>query len=130
MTYTRFQPVNVGIFFSCFQKYWYYRSQRGIQYNNFQVLVVTNKVYLDLKSEWEKFQWDLDELQWTIEAIYNKCSMLDPSNFINQQFAYLDHVKNCYYLRNSFENELGDVWIIWKCQLHLWRKCKTSYRFY
>ena len=84
MTYTRFQPVNFGIVFSCFQLYWHYCSQRGIRYNNVQVLLVTNKVYLDLKSEWEKFQWDLDELQWLIEAIYNKCSMLDPSDFINQ----------------------------------------------
>ena len=56
MTYARFEPVNFGIFFSCFQLYWHYCSQRGILYNNVQVLLVANKVYPDLKSEWEKFQ--------------------------------------------------------------------------
>ena len=48
----------------------------------------------------EKNKWCLDELKWISSAIDVKDSMFDPDFFINNGWFYLNHVKNCYYMRD------------------------------
>ena len=31
----------------------------------------------------------------------NNNNILNPNNFITDRFAYLDHLKTCYYLNNN-----------------------------
>ena len=100
MTFTNLLPVNFGIFYISFQFYWNYCRDRGRRLNDFEVLLLTNVIYIELRYEWEECKWDVNELNWICEGLNNNCNLLDPTNFINDQFAYLDHVKTCYYLRN------------------------------
>ena len=100
MTFTNLLPVNFGIFYISFQLYWNCCRDRGRRLNDLEVLLVTNVIYIELRYEWEKCKWDVNELNWICEGLNNNCNLLDPTNFINDQFAYLDHIKTCYYLRN------------------------------
>ena len=100
MTFTNLLPVNFGIFYISFQLDWNYCHDRGRQLNDLEVLLLTNVIYIELRCELEKCKWDVNELNWICEGLNNNCNLLDPTNFINDQFAYLDHVKTCYYLRN------------------------------
>ena len=93
-------PVSFGKFYSLFQKYWHYVSQREIRYSTLEVFVKTHFIYEALEIEWEKIKWCLDELKWICSTIDVKDSMFDPDFFINNEWCYLNHVKNCYYMRN------------------------------
>ena len=42
-----------------------------------------------------KNKWDKEELLWIYVNIENGNELVDPINF-----AYLNHVKNCYYIVN------------------------------
>ena len=54
-------------------------------------------VYENLKEEWIKCKWDIDELNWICYALDHNYSMLDPSNSETDQIAYLDHAKTFFY---------------------------------
>ena len=45
--------------------------------------------------------WDIDELEWICYNLDCNNKIFDPHNFINDKFAYVDHVKTCYYLDNN-----------------------------
>ena len=45
--------------------------------------------------------WDIDELEWICYNLDYNNKLFDPHNFINDKFAYVDHVKTCYYLDNN-----------------------------
>ena len=96
MTFTNLLPVNFGIFYISFQLYWNCCHDRGRRLNDLEVLLVTNVIYIELRYEWEKYKWDVNELNWICEGLNNNWNLLDPTNFINDQFTYLDHVKTCY----------------------------------
>ena len=100
MTFTNLMPVNFGTFYISFQLYWSYCRDRGRRLNDFEVLLLTNVIYIELRYEWEERKWDINKLNWICEGLNNNCNLLGPTNFINDQFAYLDHIKTCYYLRN------------------------------
>ena len=95
MTFTNF-----GIFYISFQLYWNFCRDTGRRLNDLEVLLLTNVIYIELRYEWEKCKLDVSELNWICEGLNNNCNFLDPTNFIHDQFAYLGHVKTCYYLRN------------------------------
>ena len=42
----------------------------------------------------KKNKWDIEELKWICSALDNNYSMLDLRNFLNDEFANLDHAKN------------------------------------
>ena len=100
MTFTNLLPINFGIFYISFQLYWNYCRDRGRRLNDLEVLLLTNVIYIELRYEWEKCKLDVNELNWICEGLNSNCNFLDPTNFINDQFTYLDHVKTCYYLKD------------------------------
>ena len=52
-----------------------------------------------LKIEWDKNQWDFEELKQICYTLDVKFEDLNPNYFIGKEFAYLDHVKTWYYLQ-------------------------------
>ena len=77
--------------FWIFNKYW--RISNGIE-GNFSELEV-------LQEEWRKNKWNIKELEWTYYGMDYGFSILDPNNFLNDPFAYIDHLKTCVYLENT-----------------------------
>ena len=48
----------------------------------------------------KQFKWDETELDWICSRIAEKDTMLDPSKFYTQPIAYIDNVKNYYFLES------------------------------
>ena len=90
-----------GKFFGFFSLYWNYCSQRGRRLNSLEVSLLTNIIYVNLREEREKKVWNINELDWACAAVDNNYDLLNPNNFLNDEFAYLDHVKTCFYLDNT-----------------------------
>ena len=101
MTVGNEQIVSFGKYFGYFQLYWNYCSQRGNRYNHFEVFVKTAFLFGLLLQKWIENKWSTDELKWICNKIYLKNSLFDPDFFINDKFAYLNHGKNCYFMRND-----------------------------
>ena len=101
MTLGGTQPMKFGKFFGLFSLCWNYCSQRGRLLNLLEVSLLTNTIYVKLREEWQKNMWDIEELDWACAALDNNYDLLDPNNFLNDEFAYLDHVKTCFYLDNT-----------------------------
>ena len=51
MTFNNTKPMSSGNFFSMFWKYWDYTSKRG---RTFEDLLLTNVLFMDLRTRWEK----------------------------------------------------------------------------
>ena len=54
-----------------------------------------------LREKWDAARWDIDELKWICYKLDYNNELFDPHNFIDDKFAYVNHVKNCYYLENN-----------------------------
>ena len=57
--------------------------------------------YAYLKNDWLKNEYDLRELDFFcggVDALYED---FDPNYFIDNKFAYLEHLKNCYYFEQN-----------------------------
>ena len=54
-----------------------------------------------MREERQKNMWNINELDWACAALDNNYDLLNPNNFLNDEFAYLDHVKTCFYLDNT-----------------------------
>ena len=39
-------------------------SKRGNQYTACEVLLLTNVIYIDLRTKWENLNWDIEELNF------------------------------------------------------------------
>ena len=87
--------------FGLFSLYWNYCSQRGRRLNSLEVSLLTNIIYVNLREELQKNMWNINELDWACAALDNNYDLLNPNNFLNDEFAYLDHVKTCFYLDNT-----------------------------
>ena len=46
-------------------------------------------------------KWNKNELIWICANIENGNYVLDPYNFILQDYAYLVHIKNCFSIENN-----------------------------
>ena len=101
MTFTKPNSVSFGKFFSLFYKYWDYASKRETQYTAFEVLMLTNVIYMDLRIKWENEKQDIEELNYICHALDNNCEDLDPPFFTNHRSAYLDHIKNLVLFRKK-----------------------------
>ena len=101
MTLGGTQPMKFGKLFGLFSLYWNYCCQRGRRLNSLEVSLLTNTIYVKLREEWQKNMWDIEELDWACVALDNNYELLDPKNFLKYEFAYLDHVKICFYLDNT-----------------------------
>ena len=69
MTFTKPNSVSFRKFFGLFYKYWDYLSKRGTQYTAFEVLMLTNAIYMDLRLKWENEKWDIEELNYICQAL-------------------------------------------------------------
>ena len=54
MTGNNTNPMYFGNFFIMFWKYWDYTSKGGTDYNALEVILLTNVLFLDLRTQWEK----------------------------------------------------------------------------
>ena len=89
------------ICFDCFYKYWDYTSKRGIEYDQSEVTFQTCFIYMLLKKECYVLGWDIEGLKWICYALDNNYDILDPHNFTDCKFAYVDQLKTCYYLDHN-----------------------------
>ena len=51
-----------------------------------------------LIAEYKQFKWDEAELDWVCGEMERNNSMLHPSHFTENPFAYIVHAQNCYFL--------------------------------
>ena len=99
------RPVTFGKIFGLFSLYWNYCLQRRRQeLNEIEFFTLAKCTYDKLASGWFKFKWDIQELNWICLAMEdNDNNILNPNNFLTDCFAYLDHLKTCYYLNKNDE---------------------------
>ena len=76
MTFTKPNSVSFRKFFGLFYKYWDYLSKRGTQYTAFEVLMLTNVIYMNLRLKWENEKWDIEELNYICHALDNIVKIL------------------------------------------------------
>ena len=76
-------------------------SKRGTDYNALEVVFFTNVLFMDLRTQWEKNGWDVEELKSISVALDHNYDIFNPNYFTNCRFAYLDHIKTCYYLEHN-----------------------------
>ena len=100
MTYTKTTTSFVN-FFEHFLKYWDCTSKRGIEYSELEVVIRTAVISSHLHIEWKARKWDLEEFRWICSALDSNYDILNPNYFINDKVAYINHLKNCYYLDNN-----------------------------
>ena len=94
------QPeVSFGEYFTYFQADWNLCCRRDI-INQLDFYIYTKALYSWFDIQREKNKWDKRQLLWNCMNIENGNELVDPTNFIEQDFGYLNHVKNCFYVVN------------------------------
>ena len=53
MSFTKSKSLGFGKFFGYFYKYCDYASKRRTQYAAFEVLILTNVIYMEMRIKWE-----------------------------------------------------------------------------
>ena len=96
------KPILFGTVFALFYLYWNYNRdrQQGIL-NSTLSLTLQNNVFTKLVKKYRENNWDLRELNWTCTMINLGSEFVNPYEFINEQYAYLGHIQNCYYIANN-----------------------------
>lgn len=96
------QPVLFGTVFALFYLYWNYnRDRQQGRLNSTVALSLQNSVYAKLVENCQQNNWDLKELNWTCPMINLSADVVNPYEFLNEQYAYLGHIQNCYYIANN-----------------------------
>ena len=72
-----------------------------MQYTAFEVLMLTDVIYMDLRIKWENEKRGIEQLNYICHALNNNCEDIDQHFFTNQRFAYLDHLKTWYCLEKN-----------------------------
>ena len=90
--------ISFGDYFTYFQAYWNLRVTG--MFHQLDFYVYTKALYSWLDIQWGKNKWGKKEILWISVNIENRNELVDPIHFIEQDFAYLNHVKNCYYIVN------------------------------
>ena len=91
------QPqISFGDYIKYFQAYWNLCRRREMV-NQLDFYIYTKALYSWFHHQWEKNKWDKRQFLWICVNIENGNELVDPINFIEQDFAYLNHVQNCYY---------------------------------
>ena len=101
MTGNNTKPLYFGNFLIMFWKYWDYTSKGGTDYKALEVVFLTNVLFMDLRTQWEKKGWDIEKLKWICATFDHNYDILNRNYFTNCRFPYLDHIKNCYYLEHN-----------------------------
>ena len=93
MTGTAVMQISFGMFFSLFERLWHYHRNED-RCNGQEAFDIFNK----LSELWNDNKWNLFELYWICDCMWNNNSLLDLAHFLFDEYAYLNHLKNCYYL--------------------------------
>ena len=94
-------PVSFGKFFGFFQRYWNYSQRRG-ELSEVVLFAMTSQVFLELKKLWIQNKWNLEELEEICGEIYHHNKAFDPSYFLNEPFAYVNHIKIVFILTITY----------------------------
>ena len=57
-----------------------------------------DRIFKKLIAECKQFRWDEAELDWVCGEMERNNSMLDPTHFTENPFAFIVHAQNCYLL--------------------------------
>ena len=101
MTCTNVQPMSFGNIFEYFFRCWELVRRRGRDIDDLEVAFMTDMSYAYLKSDWLKNEYDLRELDFFCRGVDALYEDFDPNYFIDNKFAYLEHLKNCYYFEQN-----------------------------
>ena len=101
MTFTNSAPATFGKFYNYFLKYWNFKRNRNGYHSQFQIEILTSILHMQLCEGWSALGWDIDELKWICANLDYNNELLDPYNFIGDEFAYVDHAKISYYLEKK-----------------------------
>ena len=93
------QPALFGESFRYFQSYWNLCRRRETIYP-IEFFQFIKALFQYFENKWKQNKWDRKEFIWICTNIESGNDLLDPTNFIEQDFAYLNHAKNCYYTEN------------------------------
>ena len=69
--------------------------------NSFFFFFFPSKKYISVFTSKMGTKWNKNELIWICANIENGNYVLDPYNFILQDYAYLVHIKNCFSIENN-----------------------------
>ena len=101
MTFNKPSLMTFGKFFGQFLKYWNFRRNKNGYHDQRQINILTSICFAYLREEWDASGCDIDELKWICYNLDYNNELFDPYNFIDDKFAYVNHVKKCYHLENN-----------------------------
>ena len=96
MTGNNTKAMYFGNFLIMFWKYWDYASKGGTDYKALEVVLLTNVLFMDLRTQWEKNGWDVEMLKWICATLDHNYDILNGNYFTNCRFAYFD--SSCYFI--------------------------------
>ena len=88
-------------FFCLFFHYWRIVAQRGVSLSGLEVYIATSYIFGFLRTEWEKSNWDINELKYLTSAMDCLPNELNPNLLVSCKAAYLDELKNYYTKHNN-----------------------------
>ena len=101
MSFGNEKPILFGNIFALFYLYWNYNVDRMQQrLSEEETSKLQNSVYQKLSEIYQKNKWNLRELDWTCSVINHGLDCVNPYQFMNCQYAYLDHIQNLFYIIN------------------------------
>ena len=89
------------VIFQLFFKYWDICSKRDIEYSSLQVMLITTELFSLLKVEWDRNDWNINELYCICHALENNNEDINPNLFFGKELSYLDFLKSWYYLETA-----------------------------
>ena len=90
-----------GFLLLLLQQYWLFcRDYENHALNIGEFLVFQSRIFEKIYLEWKELKWDQKELNWICSRIYHKDPIVDPSQFDSNPIAYVDHLKNYYFLES------------------------------
>ena len=66
-----------------------------------EVYIATSYIFGFLRIEWEKSNWDINELKYLTSAMDCLPNELNPNLLVSCKAAYLDELKNYYTKHNN-----------------------------
>ena len=93
--------IMFGFLFPLLQQYWLFcRQYENHTLNIRQFLVLQSRIFEKIYLEWKEFEWDEKKLNWISSRIHHKDPIVDPSIFDSNPIAYVDHLKDYYFLES------------------------------
>lgn len=77
-------------------QYWSEASKRNVEYSCLEVFFRTAPLFQELRIEWEKNEWEIEELKEICMAFDCLAEEINPNKFIGKETAYIQHLKTFY----------------------------------